>query len=580
MQPDSTRYLFALICKEDQMVKRPGSRFLTILVALSSVLMLFASACAPQGTPTTSNSSKPQRGGIWVDDLFNEPDALIPNASVQTFATIVNGTLYSALFEGDASGQIRPALAAELPTQQNGGISSDLKTWKFTLKPGLKWSDGQPLNADDVYFSWKTWSNPSFAAASTVAVRLIESAEVSSDKLSITFHLSKPFAPFIASWTDGSLAPLPKHHFESMNPGDIKKTEGLDPQVTSGPFKMKESKPGDHYTVVRNDNYYLASQGLPYLDEIVFRAVPSQDTILKDLQAGTADSAWFLDVTKTPSYKALSNYEIVTNPSASYEGLHINSNNPIFKDLNVRKAMAMAIDRVQLQQVARLGQAIPLCTDHGPAYHPGYQQDLQCPPFDIAGANKVLDDAGWKLGSDNVRQKGGQRLEFQYSTTANNRWREKDQALIQANFAKIGIKLDITNYPGSTFFGPFLNGGQPGKYDLAEWASSYTYDPDDAASFACNQIPPHGQNLNFFCDPSLDQLFQQEQAISDPTQRQQVFNQIHQAMLDKLPFIGLYNLIDLEIHKKGTHNYKPGPFANSETVGVAQWWCDNGKCPA
>lgn len=562
------------------MVKRPGSRSLTLLIALSSVLLLLFSACAPQGTPTTSNDNgKPQRGGTWVDDLFNEPDSLIPNASVQTFATMVDGTLYSALFEGDASGQIHPALAQEMPTQQNGGISADLKTWKFTLRPGLKWSDGQPLNADDVYFTWKLWSNPAFAAADTVAINLIESAEVSSDKLSITFKLKSPFAPFISSWTDGSHAPLPKHHFESMDPAGIKKAEGLNPQVTSGPFKMKESKPGDHYTVVRNDNYYLASQGLPYLDQIIFRAVPSQDTILKDLQSGTIDSAWFLDVTKTPSYKALNNYEIVTNPSASYEGLHINSNNPIFKDFAVRKAMSLAVDRDQLQKIARLGQAIPLCTDHGPAYKPGYQPDLQCPKFDLEAAKKTLEDAGWKLGSDNVRQKNGQRLEFQYSTTAGNRWREKDQAIIQSDFAKIGIKLNVTNYPGSTFFGPFLNGGQPGKYDLAEWASSYTYDADSAVHFACSQKPPRGQNLDFFCDPALDQLFLQEQSKADPNERQQIFNQIHQAFLDKIPMISLYNLIDLEIHKKGTHNYKPGPFGNSETVGVSQWWCDGGKCP-
>lgn len=562
------------------MVTRPGSRFFTLLVVLSSVLMLLFSACAPQGTPTTTtNNGKPQRGGIWVDDLFNEPDSLIPNASVQTFATMVDGTIYSALFEGDASGQIHPALAKDMPTQQNGGMSADLKTWKFTLKDGLKWSDGQPLNADDVYFTWKLWSNPSFAAADTVAINLIESAEVSSDKLSITFKLKAPYAPFISSWTDGAHAPLPKHHFESVDPASIKKTEGLNPQVTSGAFKMKESKPGDHYTVVRNDNYYQAAQGLPYLDQIIFRAVPSQDTILKDLQAGTADSAWFLDVTKTASYKALSDYEVVTNPSASYEGLHINSNNSIFKDIAVRKAMSQAINREQLQKIARLGQAIPLCTDHGPAYKPGYQQDLQCPAFDLNAANKILDDAGWKLGSDKVRQKNGQRLEFQYSTTAGNRWREKDQAIIQSDFAKIGIKLNITDYPGSTFFGPFLNGGQPGKYDLAEWASSYTYDADSAVHFACDQKPPHGQNLDFFCDPNIDKLFLQEQSISDPNQRQQVFNQIHQAFLEKIPMISLYNLIDLEIHKKGTHNYKPGPFGNSETVGAWQWWCDGGKCP-
>jgi peptide/nickel transport system substrate-binding protein len=550
--------------------------------SLVALLALLLSSCAAQGTPTTAQSTPgsttAQKGGTWVDDLYNEPDSLIPDASVQTFAAIVDQTIYSSLFVGDSAGLIHPGLAAEMPTTQNGEISSDLKTWTFKLRPGLKWSDGQPLNADDIEYSWRLWMNPAFAAADTVAFRLITSTDISSDKLSITFHLSAPYAPFIAAWTDGRRGPMPKHHYATMDPAAIKKTENLNPQVVSGPFMMSESKPGDHYTVVRNPNYYLSAQGLPYLDKIVFRIVPDQNTILKDLQSGVADSAWFLDVTKMQAYQGLTDYSIVTNPSASYEAIHFNGNNPIFKDAKVKQAIAMAINRDELVTVARLGQAQPSCIDHGQAYHPGYQADVVCPKFDTAAANQLLDQDGWVL-KGGVRQKGNQQLVFQYATTANNRWREKDEALIQADLAKIGVKLVINNYPSSTFFGPFLKGGKPGNYDMAEYASSYVYDPDGAVNFSCNQIPPRGGNVNFYCNPQLDQLFTQEVATSDAASRQKVFDQIHQVFLTDFPVVVLYNLIDVEIAKKGTHNYKPGPFGASETVNVDQWWCDNGKCP-
>ncbi len=564
------------------MANRPGSRLLITTCSILVLLAMLVSACGPQGTPSTpsNGSGGVQKGGTWVDDLFNEPDSLIPDASTQTFAAMVDQTIYAPLFYGDSSGQLHAGLTSELPTAENGGISSDLKTWTFKLRPNLQWSDGQPLNADDVDFTWKLWTNPAFAAADTVAFRLITSADVSSDKLSITFHLSKPYAPFIAAWADGRRAPLPKHHFENVAPATIKKSEGLNPQVVNGPFTMSESKPGDHYTVVKNPKYYRASEGLPYLDKVIFRVVPNQNTILKDLQAGTVDSAWFLDVTKIQSYKALSSYQVVTNTSASYEGIHINGNNPILKDRVIRQAMAQAVDRQQLISEARQGLATDSCTDHGPAYKPGYQPDAPCPKFDIAAANKLLDNDGWTLGKDGVRQKGNQRLEFQYSTTANNRWREDDQQLVQADFAKVGIKLDITNYPASTFFGPFLNSGQPGKYDLAEWASSYVYDPDDAVNNACTQIPPHGSNFNFYCNQQLDSLFGQEVATADANARQQIFNQIHQIYLTEVPFITEYNLLDVEIAKKGTNNYKPGPFGASETVNVWDWWCNGGKCPS
>ena len=135
------------------------------------------------------------------------------------------------------------------------------------MQPGLKWSDGQPYDARDVDYSWKLWTNPKFTPASTTGFNLITSSTVSSDNLSITFHLSQPFSPFLSIWTDGLVAPMPAHVFSSMAPDKILTSkQNLDPTVTSGPFMMSQSVPGDHYTVVRNPNYYQASQGLPYLD--------------------------------------------------------------------------------------------------------------------------------------------------------------------------------------------------------------------------------------------------------------------------------------------------------------------------
>ncbi len=229
-------------------------------------------------------------------------------------------------------------------------------------------------------------------------------------------------------------------------------------------------------------------------------------------------------------------------------------------------------------KIARLGAAIPLCTDHTPIYKPGYQPDVQCPNFDLAKANQLLDQDGWTKGSDGVRQKNGMRLEFQYSSTANNQWREQDEIINQANFMQIGVKIDIQNYPASTFFGTFLSSGQAGKYDLSEWENSYNYDADDAINFACSQIGK--SNFTWYCDPKLDNLFSQEEATADPTARQQIFDQIHQLLLTDLPIVTLYSPSDISIAMNGTHNYQPGPFGATETVNIWQWWCDNGQCPA
>ncbi|MFL5696422.1 MAG: ABC transporter substrate-binding protein [Ktedonobacteraceae bacterium] len=539
---------------------------------------------------TQSAATTPVRGGTWTDGLIRDPDSLIPNGTAQTlFITgLVDQALYLPLFYGDAQGVIQPGAASEIPTVQNRGISADATAWTFHLRPGLVWSDGQPYDARDVDYSWKLWLNPKFGAFNTQGLDLITSADVSADDLSITFHLKQAYAPFLSLWVDGFSAPLPAHHFSTMAPEAIKKSpENLNPQVVSGPFLLSERLPGDHYTLVRNPRYYRASAGLPYLDKVIFR-VADPDTILKDLQAGTITSSWFLDIRKVQAYQRLSKYTLVTPPTkASFEALYFNFHNQVLAShLEVRQAMAIAIDHQALIEALPQGLAGPLCTDHGSFYHPGYDPGANCPVFDPAAAKKLLEDNGWVKGPDGVRARGNQRLEFEYSTALSaNPYRTAVEAIIQRDLKEIGIQLDIQNYPGDTFFGSLLPGGKAsppsgavaGRYDIAEYATGYGYDPDDSWMLLCDQFAPNGGNVNFYCNPALDALYRQELATADPGLRQQLFTKIHQIYLTDFPFIVLYSTTELAIARKGTHNYQPSPIA-FETINIGEWWCDHGKC--
>src|SRR5262249_38330175 len=160
------------------------------------------------------------------------------------------------------------------------------------------------------------------------------------------------------------------------------------------------------------------------------------------------------------------------------EALEFNLKNKALSDVQVRQAIAQAVDQQSLISTARQGAGTSLCTDHSAAYHPGYQETAPCARFYLAAARRILDQAGWELGSDGVRQKNGERLEFQYSTTSGNQWRAADETINQANLLSIGIKVDITNYPASTFFSSFLGNRKAGQFDIAEWERSYNYDPD------------------------------------------------------------------------------------------------------
>src|SRR5260221_98774 len=463
-------------------------RFLTMSFSLVALLVLILSACGGASGPSSSGSGAsgaPAKGGTWIDDLYEEPDSLIPNLSSETFAYMVQYGLYAPLVYGTPQGQLMPGIATEVPTVANNGVSADLKTVTFHLHPGLVWSDGQPLDARDVDYSWKLWANPKTAAYNTTPFVDIASADVSSDNLSITF--------------------------------------------------------------------------------------------LKDGQSGSSDSAWFLDVSKALAYTALNKYSTIADGggtgtnSYSWEAIWINFNNKILGgNPEVRQAMSMAVDQQTLIQVARRGYASARCQDHPPVQVPGYSASLASPKFDLAAANALLDSKGWVKGADGVRSKNGQRLEFQYSTTAGNLWRSDDQLINQANFLKIGIKLDIMDYPASTFFGSLRPAGVPGRNDIGCFAESGSYDPDNSSILTCDE--KGSGNLAFYCSQQMEALQKQQLSTGDTAARKTAFDGINQLEVTDVPFIVEFGAPDLAVYKKGTHNYLPSAVGVGSTENIWLWW--------
>jgi peptide/nickel transport system substrate-binding protein len=539
------------------------------------------------GTHSGANAPTVVRGGTWTEDFHLDPPSFIPYTSPDNWSVMAQQALYLPLFYGDAHGMVHPGAATEIPTIQNGGVSADATTWTFHLRPHLVWSDGQPYDARDVAFTWKLILNPKFYYAAPVpGLNPGSSVTVSTDYLSITFHLKQPYAPFLALWIDSYHAPLPAHHFSRVAPEAIlKSADLLNPKVVSGSFMMSESAPGKQYTLVRNPRYYRASEGLPYLDKVIIHIAPTTATILKDLQAGSIDSYDSindLDVSTNPqAFQRFTHYTLISNPTSyDFLGLFFNFENTVLAThVEVREAMAMAIDHQALIATVVHGFGEPLCTDHGMFYHPGYEPNADCPPFDPAAANKLLDDNGWAKGPDGVRTKGKQRLEFELSTNDDQPVRIENEGMVQHNLSVIGIKLDIQNYGEATFFGSLLGrqaspptGAVAGRFDIAEADTGpSTYDPDDSSLLSCDQ------NVSHYCNHALDALYQQERETADPGLRQQIFEQIHQIYLTDFPFIPLYFPLDVAVVRKGTHNYLPSPITG-ETINIWEWWCDGGKC--
>jgi len=544
-------------------------RFPTLLVAWLGTLLMLVSACGAPSTPSsTSNAGKPVYGGTLIDALYEQPDSMIPNGSSgpETFALMAQAAVWTPLFYGDNHLQIHPGLASVVPTVQNGGITDNGLTYTFHLRPGLKWSDGQPLTAHDVDFSWRLWMNPKFTPSSTLGFDHIKSADVLNDT-TIVFHLTQPFAPFLSVWTDYP-APLPEHIFGKMDPSKILSSEqNLVPSVSSGPFTVVSNTKGADIICKRNPYYY--QKGLPYLNEVDFKTIPDLNTVLTALQSGSVDTAWFLSITAyntlnggIPGYKFYPGAPVNIN----YEAVYPNLRNPILADVKVRQAIYEGIDRNTLIQTVWHGLAKPTTSDYPSTWADAH---IPPPPYSPTAAAQLLQQDGWIMGSDGYRHKNGQILELRYSTTANNQWRSEDEQIIQSDLKQIGIKIDIKNYPADTFFGTVL---PQGNFDLAEYENSLGYDPDDKVNVGCHYTPPQGFNVGHYCNPQVDALLTQSEANPDPAVRAPLLKQEQQIILNDAAIIYLYSPPDLAEYRATVHNYMPAPTGNSETWNIWEWW--------
>jgi len=545
-----------------------------IVVGALVILTMTLSACGPSASSTTS-SSTPVKGGNLVDGLFEEPDTLMSGITSETFAVMVDQALWAPLFYGDAKGTIQPGLATQVPSTSNGGISADGKTYTIHLRPNLKWSDGSPLTSDDVVFTLNLEMQPAYGLKSALDVANIASV-TNPDPSTVVITLKTVEPPFLALGLvdPGNFNPMPKAVYGSMKPADVAKV--FTPLVTSGPFMFKSEADhvkGDHITLYRNPNYFNAP--LPYLDQVTFKIIADQNTILTALQSGTIQTAWDLDINKLDSYKAIQGYtQTQDSVPNSWEALFLNEANPILADVNVRKAISMGI---KLDDIRALwhGVAKPTCDDANGSF--GHDQQLvPCYKYDPTAAGQLLDQAGWTMGADGFRHKGGKTLELRYTTTSSKAYRVQSQQIVKQDLQPLGIKIDIVGQTATQFFGSTLY--DYSAYDLAEFASSTGYDPDNHTYFECNQLTsaPGGFNVSHFCDPNVDAQYKTELSNPDQSARKTAFTAIHTALEQEVPVIYYYTYPDLAVYKNTVHNYNTA--GTGETWNIWEWWCSGGKC--
>jgi peptide/nickel transport system substrate-binding protein len=538
------------------------------------IVVLLASACAkatPTTTPTTAATIAPTTAPAAAPTVvpMTAPTATVAPTAVPTAATPQKATfiftqefdslnpLYTSMYfsqitqqiwncwawDFDDQNQPHAVLVKEIPSTDNGDLSADGKTITLKLRDDIVWSDGQPITADDFIFTWQMYVDPKNTVASTHPYDLIDSV-TAPDAHTVVTTFKAPFSAWLGSLWKGL---LPKHIVEPMyqKDGNLNNADyNRNPTVGCGPYVFDKWESGSYAHFIANQNYWGAK---PKISEITIRFVPDDAAQIAALKSGDGLLGTFFAYSDIPDLQK-AGIQVIGVKSGYNEGIYFyldpKKGHPALQDVRVRQAIAMAIDRQKLTHDLLLGLTQPAATDWDNT--PYVDPSLKPYPFDPTQANQLLDDAGWKVGADGVREKNGVKLELKYGTTTRE-IRQDTQAVVQQQLMAVGIKVDLFNYDSDTFFNGFDKQGPAasGQLDMYEFSQTSGSFPDpDIAEWLCNQIPtndsPTGSNWSAVCDKDLDALFQQETTQMDFAQRQQTFYQITKMIFDKAYWIGLW----------------------------------------
>ena len=447
----------------------PRRRFIHQMVGLglsapmASMLLMHAGVAQAQSLPEYK-PTKRGGGGPLKMLYWQGPTNLNPHFAVGIKDMDAARLFYEPLAAWDEDGNLVPILAAEIPSRANGGLAADGKSVVWKLKKGVKWHDGKPFTADDCVFNWEYARDPGTAAGSTGLYREIQVTKIDDYTIKITFKIPTPFwaLAFVGSY--GAL--IPKHLFSAYIGAKSLEAPNNSKPVGTGPYKFVDFKPGDMLRGVINKDYHIPAR--PHFDTVELKgggdAVSAARAVL---QTGEFDFAANLqvedEILKRLESTGKGRTDIVmggalefvvlnyADPNKEIDGERSSpkSRHPCFSDPAVRQAMGLLVDRQSIQSFiyGRTG----IATANVLNFPVRYRSSNIKMEFNIDKANAILDAAGWKKGSDGVREKNGNKLKFVYQTSVNGP-RQKTQAIIKQACQKAGIEVELQSLAASVFF--------------------------------------------------------------------------------------------------------------------------------
>ncbi|WP_158851740.1 ABC transporter substrate-binding protein [Saccharothrix deserti] len=466
-----------------------------VLVTVAS-----ATACTSPDGDTAADT-----GQSIVIGAGGEPDNLNP---ILGYAPDGASKIFDGLVSRDAQLNLVPGLAEEVPTASPDGL-----TWTATLRAGVEFSDGTALSAQDVVFTYKSVLDAK--TNSTIASRFDALADVTApDDRTVVFRLSHPYAPLVQQLTLGI---VPRKAFDGV---DVNSAPFNTAPIGTGPYTAAEWRKGERMVLKANEDYW---GGAPAIKTVTVVFVPDDNARATRMAAGEFDGT-VLPPKLAKSYTGKSGYRIVRNPSADYRGLGIPSELPFTSDPKVRRAINLALDRQAMVDTILAGAGNPAATPISPHLKDWYDPNASF-AHDTAEAERLLDEAGWRRGTDGMRSRDGQvaRLPILYPAPDVLR---KELALAAAgDIAKLGIDAPAE----ATTFELML---QRQREAASVWGGGDPYDPDTAAYTLLHSRyagQPGYLNMTLYRNPAVDAALDTGRRSLDPATRKQAYTDFQRA---------------------------------------------------
>lgn len=528
---------------------------------------------------------------VGITQEFENLNPLIGNMAATTYMLFL---VSRGMVNLTPDGKWVPHLAKSIPTLENKQASLvevDGKkglTANWEIIESAKWGDGTPVTCKDLQFAWQAGLNANVNVPSREGYEDIKSIEWKNEtpKKCVVTHRT-------AKWDfyKNLPTPLPAHiekpvldKYGSEKEGYDKNSEytknPTNPGLYNGPYVISELKLGSHITFTPNAKFYGKQ---PAIRKITFRLITNTGTLEANLRSGTIDMIspmglsfdQALDFEQKIKSEKLP-YNLVMQPGMTYEHIDFNLDSPKLKDLRVRKALIHAVNKKEITDSLFAGKQKPAFHDVAPM-DPWYTEDpkkITIYNYSKREANRLLDEAGYKMGADGYRYKGKEKLSLVFMTTAGNKIRETIQTMLLAAWKNVGVEVVVKNEPARIFFSDTTKKRRYGDMAMYAWVSAPERSPRSV--YSSESIPSEkntwtGQNRMGWVNKKVDKMVGELEVEFNPQKRLDLAHRLLKEYTTDAPVMPFFYRSEIAVVPANMKGYRLAGTLYYETSEVENW---------